>query len=95
MVLDRRSTVRNVLLLTLFLNLFVLGLKATVGTMTGSLSLLADALHSLTDSANNILGLVASRFSSPMPDREHPYGHQKYEAVGALGDCSIFGNCLL
>jgi cation diffusion facilitator family transporter len=91
MVLDRRSTVRNVLLLTLFLNLFVLGLKATVGTMTGSLSLLADALHSLTDSANNILGLVASRFSSPMPDREHPYGHQKYEAVGALGIAAFLG----
>ncbi len=91
MVLDRRSTVRNVLVLTLFLNLFVLGLKVAVGLMTGSLSLLADALHSLTDSANNILGLVASRFSSPMPDREHPYGHQKYEAVGALGIAAFLG----
>lgn len=39
----------------------------------------------MTDSGSNILGLIASRFSSPDPDREHPYGHQKYEAIGALG----------
>lgn len=66
-------------------------LKAIVGWATGSLSLLADALHSITDSANNVLGLVASRFSSPAPDREHPYGHQKFEAVGALGIAAFLG----
>lgn len=90
-VIDNRSTVRRVLILTLLLNLFVLGLKAFVGVTTGSLSLQADALHSLTDSANNILGLIASRFSSPMPDRDHPYGHQKFEAVGALGIAAFLG----
>lgn len=79
------------LILTLLLNLFVLGLKAFVGVTTGSLSLQADALHSLTDSANNILGLIASQFSSPMPDRDHPYGHQKFEAVGALGIAAFLG----
>jgi cation diffusion facilitator family transporter len=88
---DPRSTVRRVLLLTLGLNLLVLGLKAIVGLATGSLSLMADALHSLTDSANNVLGLVASRFSSPLPDRDHPYGHQKYEAIGALGIAAFLG----
>ncbi len=91
MITDNRSTVRKVLFLTLFLNLFVLVLKAVVGWSTGSLSLLADALHSLTDSASNILGLVASRFSSPMPDRDHPYGHQKYEAISALGISAFLG----
>jgi cation diffusion facilitator family transporter len=82
---DNRQEVRRVLWLTLWLNLFVMFLKATVGFMTGSLSLQADALHSFTDSANNVLGLFANRFSSPQPDRDHPYGHQKFEAVGALG----------
>jgi cation diffusion facilitator family transporter len=91
MVLDNRSVVRKVLLITLLLNLFVMALKATLGWQTGSLSLIADALHSVTDSANNILGLVASRFSSPMPDRDHPYGHQKFEAVGALGIAAFLG----
>ncbi|BAW95342.1 cation efflux system protein [[Synechococcus] sp. NIES-970] len=82
---DNRQEVRRVLWLTLWLNLLVMGLKATIGFLTGSLSLQADALHSFTDSANNILGLFANRFSSPTPDRDHPYGHQKFEAIGALG----------
>jgi cation diffusion facilitator family transporter len=88
---DNRSQVRRVLWLTLFLNLFVMALKAVIGFSTGSLSLQADALHSVTDSANNVLGLIANRFSSPQPDREHPYGHQKFEAVGALGIAAFLG----
>lgn len=91
MVTDNRSVVRKVLIITLLLNLFVMTLKAVVGSWTGSLSLIADALHSVTDSANNILGLIASRFSSPEPDRDHPYGHQKFEAVGALGIAAFLG----
>lgn len=91
MTYDNRATVRRVLFITLLLNLFVMALKAVVGYSTGSLSLLADALHSVTDSANNILGLIASKFSSPYPDREHPYGHQKFESVGALGISAFLG----
>ncbi|MBF2065264.1 MAG: cation transporter [Calothrix sp. C42_A2020_038] len=88
---DNRAVVRRVLVITLLLNIFVMALKVAVGALTGSLSLLADALHSVTDSANNILGLITSSFSSPYPDREHPYGHQKFEAVGALGIAAFLG----
>ncbi len=88
---DNRHQVRRVLLVTLLLNLVVLVLKAVLGWLTGSLSLQADALHSVTDSANNILGLVANRFSQPEPDRDHPYGHQKFEALGALGIAAFLG----
>jgi cation diffusion facilitator family transporter len=88
---DHRIQVRKVLLLTLWLNLAVMGLKLGVGLWTHSLSLLADALHSFTDSANNVLGLVTSQLADPSPDREHPYGHQKYEAVGALGIAAFLG----
>lgn len=91
MVTDNRSAVRQVLIITLVLNLGVMAIKAVVGWQTGSFSLIADALHSVTDSANNVLGLIASRFSSPEPDRDHPYGHQKFEAVGALGIAAFLG----
>jgi divalent metal cation (Fe/Co/Zn/Cd) transporter len=45
MTYDNRATVRRVLIITLLLNLFVMTLKAVVGTLTGSLSLLADAIQ--------------------------------------------------
>jgi cation diffusion facilitator family transporter len=88
---DNRPQVQKVLIITLLLNLLVMGLKASLGYATGSLSLLADALHSVTDSANNILGLIATRYASPQPDMQHPYGHQKFEAVGALGVAAFLG----
>lgn len=91
MTFDHRPAIRKVLIITLLLNLFVMVLKAIVGVWTGSLSLLADAIHSVTDSANNVLGLITNRLASPQPDRDHPYGHQKYEAVGALGIAAFLG----
>ncbi len=89
MVIDNRAEVRKVLLITLLLNLFVMGLKAAVGWSTNSLSLLADALHSVVDSSGNIMGLFISRLAVPYPDREHPYGHQKFDAIGALAIASF------
>lgn len=91
MTRDNRRETRKVLIITLWLNLLVLIIKATVGIVTNSLSLQADALHSVTDSANNVLGLVTNQMSSPQPDKEHPYGHQKFEAVGALGIAAFLG----
>jgi len=82
---DNRPQVRRVLFITLGLNLAVLGIKVTVGLWTGSLSIFADALHSVTDSSSNVLGLVAIQFASPYPDRDHPYGHQKFESLASLG----------
>ena len=90
-ITDYRSEIRKVLVITLILNLAVVALKAGVGWWTASLSLMADALHSVTDSANNVLGLVTNQLASPKPDRDHPYGHQKYEAVGALGIAAFLG----
>jgi cation diffusion facilitator family transporter len=77
--------VRWVLLVTLGLNILVMLVKAFLGFSAGSLSLLADALHSFTDSGSNILGLTALAMASPSPDADHPYGHQKFETLGTIG----------
>ena len=81
---QRQSSIQNVLYITLGLNLLVLKTKFGLGLAMGSLSLLADALHSFSDSASNILGLIAMRLANPKPDWDHPYGHSKFESLGAL-----------
>ncbi|MGY6530339.1 MAG: cation diffusion facilitator family transporter [Cyanobacterium sp.] len=91
MAKDIRKKVREVLIITLVLNMTVVAIKGVIGVVTGSLSLQADALHSVTDGVNNILGLVTNQLSSPIPDRDHPYGHQKFEALGALGVAVFLG----
>ena len=82
---QRQNAIAMVLYITLGLNLLVLELKFAIGLATGSLSLIADALHSVSDSASNIMGLIAMRFAKSQPDWDHPYGHSKFESLGALG----------
>jgi cation diffusion facilitator family transporter len=63
----------------------VLVAKASVGFATGSFALLGDAIHSLADLANNIVALFVVRIASAPPDREHPYGHQRFETLAVFG----------
>ncbi|MGQ9838861.1 MAG: cation diffusion facilitator family transporter [Cyanobacteriota bacterium] len=87
----RQRQVKKVLYITLGLNVLVFLVKFVLGLTTGSLSLIADALHSSTDSASNLFSLLAMRFSSPEPDDDHPYGHTKFESIGALGIAAFLG----
>lgn len=77
--------VRRVLLIEGACNLAVVLAKAAVGLATGSLALLGDATHSLADLANNVVALVVVRIAAAPPDREHPYGHQKFETLAVFG----------
>jgi cation diffusion facilitator family transporter len=81
---DNRAAVKRVLLVALAVNVAMSVLKLVIGLMSGSLAVLADAMHSATDGLSSLLGLLTNGLSDPQPDRDHPYGHDKYEAVGAL-----------
>jgi cation diffusion facilitator family transporter len=80
----RDGQVRRVLFVEGFANLVVLGVKTVVGITTGSSAVLADAVHSFADLANNGLALFALHLASAPPDREHPYGHRKYETLAVF-----------
>lgn len=81
----RERGVRRVLLVEGGINLVAIAVKVAVGVTTGSTVVLADAVHSTTDVANNIVALVAARFANAPPDREHPYGHRKFETLAVFG----------
>ncbi|MCW8141700.1 MAG: cation transporter [Planctomycetota bacterium] len=85
----RAARVRRVLLWILALNVGVALAKAVVGWLAGSLSMMADAAHSGFDSSSNVVGLVAVTFAAQAPDREHPYGHHRFEVLGA-GAIGVF-----
>lgn len=83
--LDRSVAVRRVLLGLLFANIAVVIAKAVIGVVSGSLAVLGDALHSSVDALYNVLGLIVVRVAARDPDEDHPYGHGKFETLGALG----------
>ena len=79
----RYGSVRSVLLRILFLNLAVAFAKIVFGHVSGSISILTDGFHSLTDGASNVVALVGLRLAEKPPDANHPYGHRKFETLAA------------
>jgi cation diffusion facilitator family transporter len=82
---ERDRKVQRLIILEGLANLLVLLAKLFVGLATGSLAILADAIHSLTDVANNIVAWIVIRLSALPADREHPYGHRKFETLAVFG----------
>jgi cation diffusion facilitator family transporter len=81
----RYAAVARVLLRVFVLNLFVAVAKIAFGYASGTVSVLSDGFHSLTDAASNVVGLVGIRVARQPPDADHPYGHRKFETVAAAG----------
>lgn len=82
---------RNVTLVGLVLDA-VLGIsKVVVGFLYNSYALIADGIHSFSDVASDIMVLVLFRISREEPDEDHPYGHERFETLGAV----ILGSVLI
>ena len=65
-------------------NSVLFGLKMWAGIVTGSIALTADAWHTLSDSISSVIVVVGVRLSSRKADREHPFGHGRWEPIAAL-----------
>jgi len=65
-------------------NIVLSVLKVFVGTMAGSMSLIADGIHSLSDVATDLVVLLGIHLGSRQPDESHPYGHGRLETLSAV-----------
>ena len=81
---DRNAQVLRLIVFEGLINVLILAAKTAVGLATGSMAILADAAHSLTDAANNVIAWIVIRASGRPADREHPYGHQKFEMLAVF-----------
>lgn len=80
----RSRQVRRVLVRILWLNLAVVAIKLAAYFSSNALSVVAEATHSSLDAGNNVFALWMARIAARGPDDDHPYGHQKFETLGAL-----------
>lgn len=65
-------------------NLILFALKIIVGTLSGSISITADAVNNLSDSGSSIVTLIGFKISGKPADARHPYGHARMEYVSGL-----------
>jgi len=87
--MDKDKKVRQIIAIEGFYNFIVLILKAIVGFSTGSLAVISDAVHSLTDVLNNVVIWMVMRVASKPADFDHPYGHRKFETIAVFALASL------
>ena len=78
------STPQRAALVSVTSNTFLVGIKLAVALLSGSAALLSEALHSGLDLLAALIAWISLRFAAHPPDREHPYGHGKWENVSAF-----------
>lgn len=65
-------------------NAVICALKLAVGFLSGSVTVIADAVNNLSDAGSSAVTVAGFKLASRPADREHPYGHARYEYIGAL-----------
>lgn len=79
----RRKSIKRVLWGIFALNLAVALAKYGYGVVSQSASMQADGIHSIFDSAGNVVGIVGIMLASRPADAGHPYGHAKFETYAS------------
>lgn len=65
-------------------NTFLFILKYWAGIVTGSLALIADAWHTLSDTVSSVIVIIAGKVSRKPADEDHPFGHGRAEHIAAI-----------
>lgn len=65
-------------------NLLLFVSKLLIGLISGSVSIMADAMNNLSDTVSSVLTLVGFYISGKPADKEHPYGHERFEYISGM-----------
>jgi cation diffusion facilitator family transporter len=78
-------------IVSIIANTILFVLKMWAGIVTGSIALTADAWHTLSDSLSSVVVVIAAKLSSQKADKEHPFGHGRYEQIASLFIAVVLG----
>ncbi len=82
---ERTRIGRNAGIVGICVNVLLFAMKVTVGLISGSVSVIADAVNNLTDAGSSIIVMVGYILSGKPADRKHPYGYARIEYL-----CTLF-----
>ncbi len=81
---EANRQIRFVTNLGIAANIVLAAVKVAVGLLAGSVALVADGIHSISDMVTDIAVLLGIHFGSKQPDESHPYGHGRLETFAAV-----------
>ena len=74
------SVARN----SIIVNIVVSAFKLFAGIVANSAAMVSDAVHSFTDLISTVIAVIGVKLANKKPDKEHPYGHERFESVATL-----------
>lgn len=72
--------------LSIFSNTFLIIIKLIVGIISGSVSIISETIHSSIDLLASVIAFFAVKIANAPPDKEHNYGHGKYENLSGVAE---------
>ena len=71
-------------MVSIIFNLLLFALKYWAGIATGSIAIIADAWHTLSDSLSSLVVIIGAKISKKPADKEHPFGHGRADLIAAF-----------
>ncbi|MDC1106573.1 cation diffusion facilitator family transporter [Prolixibacteraceae bacterium] len=84
MAWSKKRTVSVAGIVSIIGNILLFGIKYWAGIVTGSIAIIADAWHTLSDSISSIFVIIGARVASKPADEEHPFGHGRFEHITSI-----------
>ncbi len=81
---ERVKIGRNAGIVGIVVNLLLFAAKLTAGLLSGSVAIIADAANNLSDAGSSVIVMVSYILSGKPADKEHPYGHARFEYLSSL-----------
>ena len=78
--MTKRAKIQQITLIGLVANVFLSIIKFIIGTFGNSQAVIADALHSFSDTSSDLIILFGVKYWTAPPDEDHPFGHHKIES---------------
>ena len=73
----------------IFCNLLLFAGKISVGLLSGSVSIIADAMNNLSDASSSVVTFIGFKLAEKPADEDHPYGHARFEYLSALAVAAL------
>lgn len=65
-------------------NLILFTIKILIGSIMGSIAIISDAFNNLSDTGSSLVSVIGAKLSNKKPDKEHPFGHGRFEYISSL-----------
>jgi len=82
--MNRERKIIQTSIIGILANIFLVVVKAIIGVLAHSVSIISDAINNLTDSLSSVITIIGTKLASKKPDKKHPYGHGRIEYLISL-----------